>query len=195
MAAMSWADMTWLNEPPAWSEEAGRLEVVTGDRTDFWQETFYGFHRDDGHFYHRPVDGDFTAEVTFDGAYEALYDQGGLMLRLDGTHWLKAGIEFTDGVKHFSVVVTNGRSDWSVIEAGWAVGPVTARISRHGEAVRVQYRDGARAWRMARLGYLPQRPGSLIGVMCCSPQRSGFRASFTGFQVGPPIARDLHADT
>jgi uncharacterized protein len=115
------------------------------------------------------------------------------MLRLDGGHWLKAGIEFTDGVKHFSVVVTNERSDWSVIEAHWATGPVTARISRHGEAVRVQYRDGAGTWRMARLGYLPQRPGSQIGVMCCSPQRSGFRASFTGFQVGPPIARDLHA--
>ena len=146
--------MTWLNEPPEWTQVAGRLHVVTGERTDFWQETFYGFNRDDGHFYHRPVEGDFTAEVTFDGAYEALYDQAGLMLRLDGTHWLKAGIEFTDGVKHFSVVVTNGRSDWSVVEAPWALGPVTARLTRHGDAVRVQFRDAGGAWRMARLALL-----------------------------------------
>lgn len=73
--------MEWLNEPPEWREAGGELAVVTGDRTDFWRETHYGFIRDDGHFRHVGAEGDFSATVAFDGAYHALYDQAGLMLR------------------------------------------------------------------------------------------------------------------
>ena len=91
------------------------LELWTDAKTDFWRETFYGFIRDSGHAFLRGVSGDFTASVTVLGDYEALYDQAGLLLRLDEEHWIKAGIEFTDGLMHFSVVVTSGVSDWSVI--------------------------------------------------------------------------------
>ena len=38
--------MEWLNEPPEWSEADGTLTVATGDRTDFWRKTHYGFIRD-----------------------------------------------------------------------------------------------------------------------------------------------------
>lgn len=30
--------------------------------------------------------------------------------------------------------------------------------------------------------------------MACSPERAGFRAVFKDLVVGPPIARNLHAD-
>jgi len=105
--------MSWLNPPPESREENGRLIARSGFETDFWQGTYYGFHRDSGHFLHQTRNGDFTAETSFAGRYEALYDQAGLMIRHDEKHWVKCGIEFTDGARHFSVVVTNGRSDWS----------------------------------------------------------------------------------
>ena len=44
--------MEWLNTPPEWREDGGVLTVVSGDRTDFWRETHYGFIRDDGHCRH-----------------------------------------------------------------------------------------------------------------------------------------------
>jgi regulation of enolase protein 1 (concanavalin A-like superfamily) len=91
--------MQWLNEPPFWRDEDGVLSVVTGDRTDFWRETHYGFIRDDGHFRYETVPGDFTAEIAFGGDYRALYDQAGLMLRADERNWLKAGIEFVAAAK------------------------------------------------------------------------------------------------
>jgi regulation of enolase protein 1 (concanavalin A-like superfamily) len=31
-------------------------------------------------------------------------------------------------------------------------------------------------------------------MTACSPQREGFEARFADFMVGPPIARQLHAD-
>ena len=42
----------WHCEPPSWSlsEETG-LSLETGHKTDFWQDTYYGFNRDDGHFF------------------------------------------------------------------------------------------------------------------------------------------------
>src|SRR5262249_5494124 len=104
--AIDFAEMTWLKPPPRAEMPDGRLFATSGDKTDFWQGTYYGFHRDDGHFLHTTRRGDFTASVTFIGRYDALYDQAGLMIRKDASHWMKCGIEYTDGAKHFSVVVT-----------------------------------------------------------------------------------------
>jgi regulation of enolase protein 1 (concanavalin A-like superfamily) len=66
-----------------------------------------------GHLRYRTVQGDFTAELSFSGAYRELYDQAGMMLRIDERNWLKAGIEFVDGRQMLSVVVTRDFSDWS----------------------------------------------------------------------------------
>ncbi len=46
---------TWHCEPPDWREDLNTPLIVTGAETDFWQGTFYGFRRDDGHFRHTPV--------------------------------------------------------------------------------------------------------------------------------------------
>jgi uncharacterized protein len=186
----------WLNEPPSWNADGGMLTLTTGERTDFWQHTFYGFKRDDGHAFLKPVGGDFTASAVVTGAYENLYDQAGLMLRIDPTRWVKTGIEYTDGLMHFSVVVTNGVSDWSVIPLHDATprDELHVRLTRHGDALRVQYRIGsAAAWQMARLAPFPADDAA-VGVMACSPERAGFRASFRDVVVGPAIDRKLHAD-
>lgn len=185
----------WLNPPPAWSGDASRLEVATALETDFWQATFYGFHRNSGHAWLAPVSGDFSLSARVTGDYRTLYDQAGLMLYLGETEWIKAGIEFTDGLMHFSVVVTHGASDWSVIPLPDA-GPtdvLRARLTRHDDAVRVQYAIGAMDWQMARLAPFPAGDAR-AGVMACSPQREGFRAVFEDIAIGPPIARQLHAD-
>jgi regulation of enolase protein 1 (concanavalin A-like superfamily) len=185
----------WLNEPADWRGDHSALELRTGDTTDFWRKTFYGFVRDNGHAYLSEVSGDFTASAVVLGDYEALYDQAGLMLRIDETRWIKAGIEFTDGLMHFSVVVTNGVSDWSVIPLHSAKpsDPVSVRLTRHDDAVRVQFSIGDAPWQMARLCPFPSNNAE-VGVMACSPQRSGFSASFRDISVGPPISRELHAE-
>jgi len=188
-------DFRWLNEPPNWSASGAELSLTTGDKTDFWQETFYGFHRDDGHAFLRPVEGDFTLEATIIVKYQELYDQAGVMLRLDERNWLKTGIEFTDGLMHFSVVVTRQVSDWSVIPLP-AASPseeVKVRVTRHDTAVRVQYSIAGQPWQMARLAPFSNAPLQ-AGVMACSPQREGFEAKFKDVAIGPAISRQLHAD-
>lgn len=89
----------------------GTISITSGQRTDFWRKTHYGFIRDDGHFYYEQVKGDFIVEVKVSGQYEELYDQAGLMVRLDEANWLKCGIEFVEGVQQVSAVVTRDYSD------------------------------------------------------------------------------------
>ncbi|RAZ91284.1 DUF1349 domain-containing protein [Mesorhizobium hawassense] len=190
---MSVAGMTWLNPPPHHTFGDGAFTVRTAKETDFWRETFYGFWRDNGHFLYRSVEGDFSAEVTVRGDYKVLYDQAGLMLRLSETHWIKAGIEYTDGLAYFSVVVTNDTSDWSLVAIAAGKDGVRIRLTRHAEAIRIQYLDASDGhWKPVRLAYFPISKSVDVGMMCCSPQREGFEVTFSGFTIGPSISRDLH---
>jgi regulation of enolase protein 1 (concanavalin A-like superfamily) len=204
--------MDWFN-PPAHHEKRsveGRevLTITTRPETDFWRSTHYGFIRDTGHLGYVERVGDFTAQVQIRGNYEVLYDQAGLMVRKDERTWIKAGIEYTDGVAHLSVVVTNEFSDWSVIpvpelaEIERSGGGVELRMTRQADAVRIEYRllepgSPIKHWQMVRLAHLAVGPSDMlkIGVMACSPQRTkepGFVAEFNGFAVGDAIAKDLH---
>src|SRR5215213_7006301 len=95
----------WLNEPAQWSSQGGVLSVTTDRATDFWRETLYGFTRDSGHFLGLPTAGDFTVQCRVRAEYDQLYDQAGLMVRLDERHWVKTGVEFTDGARMLSTVL------------------------------------------------------------------------------------------
>lgn len=180
--------MDWLNEPPQWTLEPnnlehGTLEVVTGLETDFWRVTHYGFTRDNGHAYLDRADGDFVAHVKFTGDYEELYDQAGLMIRLDEQNWIKTGIELESGKLCLSAVVTREFSDWSVIPLETSPEAVWLRLERAGDAVRVDYALDGQHFQMLRLAYFPPNVPVGIGPMACSPKRAGFKAQFTNFKL------------
>jgi len=177
--------MHWFNEPPQWSDEDGKLTVTTGPKTDFWQKTHYGFRRDNGHFYHQVARGDFVAEVRLAGDYRDLYDQAGLMVRLDADHWLKCGIEFVEGVQHASAVATNVYSDWSVVPLPENPAAIWLRLKRQGDSVEVSYSLDGAAYTMLRLAYLPPADEVQVGPMACSPDGAGFTVTFEGFIVRP----------
>lgn len=187
------ADAVWHCEPPEWLLRGNTLTLTTGEKTDFWQDTFYGFRRDDGHFLGREAAGDFTASVTFDAEYEVLYDQAGMMMRSDAQNWLKTGIEYSDDVTNFSVVVTRGgRSDWSVVAVPKVSGPQTVRLTRKGGAVIVHYRGADERWHLMRLANFPEEISVRVGPMACSPERAGLKARFDAMQVASPIDSPLH---
>ena len=75
-------DFYWFNEPGHYQLGDG-LEIFTDEKTDFWQRTHYGFQRDDGHCLLIKQSGDFslTTRVEFDP--RTMYDQCGLIVRID----------------------------------------------------------------------------------------------------------------
>ena len=175
--------MQWYNEPPMWTTQGDTITVVTGPKTDFWRKTHYGFIRDNGHFYFETVSGDFVAEVKVTGAYAALYDQAGLMLRVDETTWMKCGIEFVEEVQQASVVVTRDYSDWSVLPLVPAPPAFWIRVRRTGGAIEVQYSPDGREYSLLRVAHLSEAQPLQVGLMCASPQGNGFPVSFESFAI------------
>lgn len=177
-------NFTWFNEPKKWANSELTIDVHTDGNTDFWRKTHYGFERDNGHFYYRSLPGDqnLTASVNIRGKYEKLYDQGGLMLRIDEKNWIKCGVEYVDGQQFASVVVTvNGWSDWSVVSIA-SPDVLKLRLKREKEAVHIEYAEGEEGeFKMMRLAYFPvidQSQTFMIGVMCASPTEDS-----TGFDI------------
>lgn len=182
--------MQWLNEPPHWQQdsvdvaapEAHRLTVKTAPKTDFWRITHYDFIRDNGHFYFETVSSDFVVEVGIRGQYRDLYDQAGIMLRVDDQHWIKTGIEYVEGLQNLSAVVTHNYSDWSVIPLLQPPEVLRLRVERRQEAIHISYLDKAGSCNRFRLAYLPAETLQ-VGLMCASPDGDGFEVTFEDYRL------------
>jgi regulation of enolase protein 1 (concanavalin A-like superfamily) len=170
--------MQWYNQPPAWNEADGVIQITSGAKTDFWRKTHYGFIRDDGHFYYKQITGDFIIQTKITGQYQSLYDQAGIMIREDEKIWLKCGIEFVDRVQQASVVVTRDYSDWSVVALPHNPISTWLRLKRHAEAIEVHYSLDGKDYTMLRMAYLTEAETLQVGLMCASPQGNGFHVSF-----------------
>jgi regulation of enolase protein 1 (concanavalin A-like superfamily) len=175
--------MEWHNEPPQWTDADGVLSVVSGPSTDFWRRTHDGGIRDNGHFYHRELTGDFRVEVEIEGEYRDLYDQAGLMLRLDEATWLKCGIELVNDVQQMSVVVTRDYSDWSVVSLPDPPASARIRVTRHQGTAEVHYALGDGPITLLRQAFLTDAPTLKAGPMCASPTGNGFGVRFRGLQL------------
>jgi len=172
------ARMKWFNEPASARQSGDQLAVRTKPKTDYWRKTFYDYVTDNGHFFFLQVAGDFTLESRAVGKYAALYDQAGLMVRIDNNNWLKCGLELVDGIGHASVVVTRDYSDWSTVRGVATNEPLWWRIVRKGSSLEVLYSADGKNFVSTRLGYLPLEASVDAGVMCCSPEGTGFEATF-----------------
>ena len=175
--------MSWLNPPAAEHYADGVLTVRSKGKTDFWRKTFYGYVTDNGHFMHLPMLGEFTMQARVNGDYAALYDQAGLMVRLDEKHWMKCGTEFVDGKRWASVVVTHDFSDWSTMEDVSQTGAVWWRVVRKKDSIEAQCSKDGEKFLTIRQGYFPADVQVKVGVMCAAPEGAGFDATFDQLTV------------
>ena len=182
----------WLNQPQDFVTDGAGLHVVTDAGSDFWQETYYGFKRDSGHFYGFQTDGDFTAQLRVQGQFKELYDQAGIMVRVDETHWMKAGIELSDGRAMLSSVVTKGQSDWATNPYEGNPENFWIRATVKEGVLRLQVSSDSTTWALMRLCPFPVSSCYTVGLMTCSPERGGLKASFSDWQLGPPLNKQLH---
>ena len=189
---MTFARCSWINAPERWRLDGERLLVVTDKATDFWRETHYGFIRDNGHLFGCDTEGDFTMQVRVRANYAALYDQAGIMVRLDERNWIKAGIEKSDDQCQLSSVLTVDRSDWATGTYGGDPADVWMRATVNDGVIRVQVSADGKRWPLVRLAPFPKAAWYFVGPMCCTPERAELKVEFSGFYVGPPNGRDLH---
>jgi uncharacterized protein len=181
------AGWQWLAEPE-FAAEGESLTIRTRGDTDFWQQTHYGFRRDNGHCLLRPVDSDFSLSALTEFVGKTRYDQCGLMLRSGPENWIKASIEYeTDAYSRLGSVVTNfGYSDWASVELPGEVRSMRHRVrSKNGltDFLIECSEDGSR-WRQLRIAHMHRGgPGLLVGIYACSPTQGGFEARFSELRL------------
>jgi regulation of enolase protein 1 (concanavalin A-like superfamily) len=175
--------MKWLNQPASATIAADKLTVRARPKTDFWRKTLSGNVVDSGHFFHLPVAGDFILEGRIDGKYEALYDQAGLMVRVDAENWAKRGTEFDDGARHAGVVFTREFSDGSTMNDLAASGPVWWRVVRKRDSLETLCSLDGKNFTSVRLGYLVPSATADAGIMCAAPEGPGFECVFDNLKL------------
>jgi uncharacterized protein len=171
------AGMIWMNGPLSSRRVGDKLVVRSRPKTDFWRKTYYGYITDNGHFFHRRAEGDFVLQGRVNGQYAALYDQAGLMVRVNAENWMKCGTEFFEGKRHASVVFTREYSDWSTMADLSETGAVWWRAVRKGESLETLCSLDGKNFTSVRQGYFPASPAD-AGIMCAAPEGGGFEAEF-----------------
>jgi regulation of enolase protein 1 (concanavalin A-like superfamily) len=137
------------------------------------------------------ADEEVTIEVAFSFTPVEQFDQCGVLVYLDDSHWLKAGIEYADGAPRLSCVCCNLFSDWSVMP--WTGNAAKLRIHKLNNsssvAVEANTVDGADdAWQFVRICHLSAKAAHKGGLDLPSgvPEREAAGSDYElPWQVGP----------
>lgn len=180
--------LEWFNEPNNWhiNSRKNALVVKPNPETDFWQETHYGFSKDNGHFLNLDVENGFSMEADLDLHPKNQYDQAGLMIRNSPDSWIKASIEHEEREKDKlgAVVTRNGFSDWSIQDYSDELTDISFRIVGNGCDYEIYFRGREkRDWNQIRIAHLEGSRRTKCGLYACSPRREGFEAVFHRLQL------------
>lgn len=188
-----WEAGTWSAEPAASERDGEHLLVTAREGSDAWRETAHGYITDNAHALLAPMAADAAVEVSFIADFGEQFDQAGLMLRASETQWIKAGVEYADGVLQLGAVVTRHSSDWSSGPVDWAGREVTVNASRSGNAVMIRARVGDEPFRLIRLAWVDPALAFSAGPYLCAPTNAGLTVRFTGWRE-LPAEETIHPD-
>jgi regulation of enolase protein 1 (concanavalin A-like superfamily) len=175
----------WFNEPARYQFGHG-LEIYTNEKTDFWQNTHYGFQRDDGHCLLTTLTGDFSVAAHVEFRPQEKYDQCGLMVRIDRENWIKMSTEYENPeISRLGSVVTNlGYSDWATQDIPSRHTEMWYRISKNGGDFLLENSFDGQAWLQLRVAHLHKPSESCeAGVYACSPIGKDFWCRFTDLEI------------
>jgi regulation of enolase protein 1 (concanavalin A-like superfamily) len=185
--ALAWTEGAWTNPPAALAEAGAALEVTAGEGSDAWRHTAYGFVHDTEHALLAPLAVGQAVEVRLHTTFTGEFDQAGVFVKADNEHWVKAGLEFADGVLNLGAVVTLERSDWSVAPVDWNGREVTVRVSRSVESLTIRAKVDGEPFRLVRVAPFSGRTVT-AGPFLCAPTRAGFTATFLSWDIVPADA-------
>lgn len=175
----------WFNQPARFKLGNG-LEIYTDEKTDFWQNTHYGFQRDNGHCLLTTQTGDFSLGTRVEFRPLEKYDQCGLMVRIDGDNWIKVSTEYEDQERsRLGSVVTNlGYSDWATQDIPSTHTEMRHRISRNGNDFLLESSFDGQDWFQLRIAHLHKASEICeAGVYACSPIGKDFWCRFKFLEI------------
>lgn len=180
------AQFKWLNPPQQYFIDPDKgFCIIPKENSDYWHKTYQTppANNSSGHalLYDVPTYiKSWKCTIEFSLHPELQYDHGGIMVYINDTHWLKAGLELEAGAIQMSCVTTNYESDWNYLQ--WLSTAPTVKVAvtvKRYETVcecLVEYEDENGDWTFLRESplRLPSKDASVsVGPMCCAPKKEG----------------------
>lgn len=168
---------SWYNEPENVRFIENGMQIATTPETDFWQNSAYHLHRDNGHFFYTSKTNDFNLTVKWSFSDAVASDQCGLMLRIDNLNWAKISLLSADmrNLQIGTVVTNNGYSDWSGYSLRMLPSELWFKIVRRGNDFALSFsEDGSRFERVRTFSIPLALPSVKVGGYACSPQKRSF---------------------
>lgn len=189
MSQIDWSAGRWTNPPVSAEVIAGDLHVAAVEGSDAWRHTSYGFVHENEHALLAPFRPGSAVEVEFTAALSAQFDQAGVFIRASLERWIKAGVEFVDGVPQLGAVVTDHRSDWSSGPVpGWAGRRVVVRASWADDAITIRAGLRGESLQLVRVAPFDAAEAVAAGPYVCAPTRSGLVVPFHSWRATEPDA-------
>lgn len=186
---MNLHDMTWFRPPGQFNISEDTVDIVTDPRTDLWQRTYYGFSNDSAPVLQLTTDEQFftfSVKTQFDSRHR--FDQCGIVVYIDTGNWLKASVEYENGIyqRLGSVVTNNGWSDWASTDIDGDIHTMWYRLSRRKADFRIDVSEDGSDYHQIRICHLDAAVGAVpFGIYACSPEDSSFLAVFSDLKLGP----------
>jgi len=175
--------MEWTRAPKRFSVTEEGVRLLTEPHTDLWQRTYYHFRNDNAPVLQRTTDEryfSFTFKTEFDS--KVRFDQSGVVLYLDSDNWLKASVEYENGViqRLGSVVTNHGYSDWASVDIDASVKSMWFRLSRREDDFCIENSFDGITFTQMRICHLFEATDRIrFGVYACSPEECSFEARFS----------------
>lgn len=187
MTLIPWSTGAWTHPPVAATESGGDLLVTAAEGSDAWRITSYGFIHDSEHALLAPFPIDSAVEVEFTAAFSEQFDQAGVFVRVSPEHWVKAGVEFADGVAQLGAVGTDGASDWSLAPVpDWTGRRILVRVSRGADALTIRAGISGTPLQLVRVVPFAGELTAAAGPFVCAPTRPGLVVPIHSWRTTAP---------
>lgn len=177
----------WTRKPQNVNIKNDMVEIITNEKTDLWQRTYYGFQNDNAPLLQTTTNEkyfSFVVKTQFESKHR--FDQCGIVVYLDSENWLKASIEYeNEEYQRLGSVVTNhGYSDWATTDINASIKEMWYRLSRRESDYCIECSSDGVHFKQMRICHLWEGVGEIaFGIYACSPENSSFKAIFTNMQV------------
>jgi len=182
-------DFEWLNEPSEVSFSDIGVKIRAHEKTDFWQDFRHSLHQDNGHFFYREMDGDFSMTVKWSFIDMSGFCQCGLMGRIDEANWFKMSlISETADPRILGVSVTNfGLSDWATQAVKAENGEIWYRIKAEKGTITLSYSLNGKDFHQVRM-FQPLKDFEkfMAGAYICCPRERKFSALLASVELDIP---------
>lgn len=169
----------WYNEPEKVLFLDKEMRIQASPQTDFWQSRQHHFEKDNAHFFFKPCDGDFTCVLKWRVTKADLFDQCGIMVRLDAQNWFKAAYmpDSQPDLKICSSLTNSGSSDLAKGMIKEDVHEIWFKLIRRQDDFVSFYSLNGTDFVFLRQFYLQNIASKTdVGAYICSPKNNRFEA-------------------